>query len=299
MDSIEPLIRENESSYSRSPNLKQKNSDEGNHNEAMRETIDERSEGLEIDLQKLIMAYLRKWWLILLCGIVLAAGAWVYTANCITPLYRAEVSVYVNNIRSNQQIDYLSESNLAASQRLVNTYMNIVKSNRVLDKVADELKGDYTTEDLRKMLSSAQVDETEIFKIYISHPSPLEAVRVANLLAEIAPEEISSLIEGSSARVIDYAKTPDQPFTPSYKKNIFLGGMIGCFLAAAYVTLQYLLDVRIKDDEDLAAIAAYPILGQIPVITAAGSSGKKKHGYGYETAPPEEETPESGEGGAE
>jgi capsular polysaccharide biosynthesis protein len=126
----------------------------------MRETIDERNEGLEIDLQKLIMAYLRKWWLILLCGIILAAGAWAYTANCITPLYQAEVSVYVNNIRSSQQIEYLSESNLAASQRLVNTYINIVKSNRVLDKVAEELKGDYTTEDLQEMLSAAQVDKT-------------------------------------------------------------------------------------------------------------------------------------------
>jgi capsular polysaccharide biosynthesis protein len=118
-------------------------------------------------------------------------------------------------------------------------------------------------------------------------------------LAEIAPEEISSLIEGSSARVIDYAKTPEEPFTPSYKKNIFLGGMIGCFLAAAYVTLQYLLDVRIKDDEDLMAVAAYPILGQIPVIAAAGTSSKKWHGYGYETAPVEEQSPESEEGGAE
>ena len=251
----------------------------------MRETIDERNEGLEIDLHKLIMAYLRKWWLILLCGVVLAAGAWVYTAKCITPLYRAEVSVYVNNIRSNQQIDYLSESNLAASQRLVNTYMNIVKSDRVLNKVSESLGSGYTTESLRLMLSSSQVDETEIFKIYIRHPDPQEAARVANLLAEIAPDEISALIEGSSARVIDYAKVPVEPYTPSYKKNIFLGGMVGCVLAAAYITLQYLLDVRIKDDEDLAAIAEYPILGQIPVITATGTAaGKKKRVYGYQTA---------------
>ena len=264
----------------------------------MRETIDERNEGLEIDLQKLIMAYLRKWWLILLCGVVLAAGAWIYTAKCITPLYRAEVSVYVNNIRSNQQIDYLSESNLAASQRLVNTYVNIVKSDRVLNKVAESLGGGYTTEALRQMLSSAQVDETEIFKIYIRHPDPQEAVRVANLLAGIAPEEISALIEGSSARVIDYAKVPTDPYTPSYRKNIFLGGVIGCVLAVVYVTLQYLLDVRIKDDEDLTALADYPILGQIPMITATGTAaGKKKHVYGYQTDQ-ETQSSDKQEGGA-
>jgi hypothetical protein len=47
------------------------------------------------------------------------------------------------------------------------------------------------------------------------------------------------------------------------------------------------------------AVAAYPILGQIPVIAAAGTSSKKWHGYGYETAPVEEQSPESEEGGAE
>ena len=249
--------------------------------EIMKETKIAREEVMEIDLQKLLMAYLRKWWLILLCGLIVAGGALLYTVKFITPLYQASVSVYVNNSSNNQPVDYVTSSNLDASQKLVNTYINIAKSDRVLDLVAEKLNGDYTVKELREMLSAAQVDKTEIFRIYITSSSPGEAARVANVMAEVAPEEISNLIEGSSARIIDYAKVPEQRYSPSYKKNTMMGGLIGCVLAVAYLTALFLLDVRIRDDEDLTSLTDLPILGQIPNIDAIKDSDRKK--YGYET----------------
>ena len=247
----------------------------------MKETKLARDDVLEIDLQKLLMAYLRKWWLILLCGLVVAGGALLYTVKFITPLYQASVSVYVNNGSNNQPVDYVTSSNLDASQKLVNTYINIAKSDRVLDLVAEKLNGDYTVKELREMFSAAQVDKTEIFRIYITSPSPEEAARVANVMAEVAPGEISNLIEGSSARIIDYAKVPEQRHSPSYRKNTMMGGLIGCVLAVAYLTVLFLLDVRIRDDEDLTSLTDLPILGQIPNIDAIKDSDRKK--YGYET----------------
>ena len=237
---------------------------------------------LEIDLQKLLMTYLRKWWLILLCGLVVACGTLLCTVKLITPLYQASVSVYVNNSSSNQQVDYVTSSNLDASQRLVNTYINIAKSDRVLDLVAEKLNGDYTVDELREMFSAAQMDKTEIFCIYITSPSAEESARVANVMAEIAPEEISRLIDGSSARIIDYAKVPEERYSPSYIKNTALGGLIGCLLAMVYLTVMFLLDMRIRSEEDLTALFDMPILGQIPNIDTINSVNKKKYGYEFD-----------------
>lgn len=253
--------------------------------EIMKETKIAREEVMEIDLQKLLMAYLRKWWLILLCGLVVAGGALLYTVKFITPLYQANVSVYVNNSSNNQPVDYVTSGNLDASQKLVNTYINIAKSDRVLDLVAEKLNGDYTVKELREMLSAAQVDKTEIFRIYITSPSPEEAARVANMMAEVAPGEISNLIEGSSARIIDYAKVPEQRYSPSCRKNTVMGGLIGCVLAVAYLTVLLLLDVHIRDDEDLTSLTDLPILGQIPNIDAIKDSDRKKYGYETEERP--------------
>ena len=60
-----------------------------------------------------------------------------------------------------------------------------------------------------------------------------------------------------------------------------MGGLIGCALVVAYRTALFLLDVRIRDDEDLTSLTDLPILGQIPNIDAIKDSGRKK--YGYET----------------
>ena len=245
--------------------------------------MDEKTEILEIDVQKLLLAYLRKWWLILLCGFLAAAGALVFTAQCITPMYRASVTVYVNNTRSNQQIDTVSGGNLSASQQLVNTYVNIIKSDTVLQKVAEKSSLEYSPEEIRKIMSAAQVDKTELFNVSVLHPDPEMAAYIANAVAEVAPGEIEKIVEGSSTKIIDYAKVPEKRYSPSYQKNTLLGGAAGVLLALLYLTVMYLLDARIKDSEDLTALFDLPVLGQIPNIQQAGASGHQR--YVYETAP--------------
>lgn len=242
--------------------------------------INESRDVLEIDLWKLLLLYLRRWRLIVLCGLAAAVVALVYTANFITPLYRASVTVYVNSVKANQQVDYISASNLATSQQLVNTYVNIIRSDTVLEKVVENAGLGYTAADIRGMMTAAQVDETELFTVFISHPDPEMAARIANAVANVAPGEIEEFVEGSSTKIIDYAKVPTSRYTPSYRKNTLLGGIVGVFLALLYVTLLYLLDVRIKSEEDLTQLFDLPMLGQIPAFEEndrkkAEYSGKK------------------------
>ena len=228
--------------------------------------INESRDVLEIDLWKLLLLYLRRWRLILLCGLAAAVVALVYTANFITPLYRASVTVYVNSVKANQQVDYISASNLATSQQLVNTYVNIIRSDTVLEKVVENAGLGYTAAQIRGMMTAAQVDETELFTVFISHPDPEMAAKIANAVANVAPGEIEEFVEGSSTKIIDYAKVPTSRYTPSYRKNTLLGGIVGVFLALLYVTLLYLLDVRIKSEEDLTQLFDLPMLGQIPAF---------------------------------
>lgn len=240
---------------------------------------------LEIDLWKLLLLYLRRWRLILLCGLLVGALALGYTAKLVTPLYRASVTVYVNNIKSNQQVDYISASNLATSQQLVNTYINIIRSDTVLEKVADSAGLDYSAGQIRGMMTASQMGETELFTVNISHPDPSMAAQIANAVASVAPGEIEEFVEGSSTKIIDYAKVPSTPYTPSYQKNVAMGGLIGVVLAILYITVLYLLDVRIKSEEDLTQLFDLPILGQIPAFEEGERKkpiGQKDESHGAE-----------------
>ncbi len=245
----------------------------------MRENPNATRGGLEIDLQKLLWAYMKRWWMFLVGGLLAAVIALVVTANFVTPTYRASVTVYVNNVSAGQQIEYISSTNLATAQRLVNTYVNIIESDAVLTDVAEKGNLPYSPDELRSMMSAAQKDETEIFTVSITHTDPVMAAKVANTIADVAPEKIGGIVEGSSTKIIDYANVPTAPSSPNVMKSVVLGALIGIVLALIYVTILFLLDVRVKDAEDLESIFDYPVLGQIPVFAVADM--KKKSGYGY------------------
>lgn len=255
----------------------------------MREKRTDNQDMVEIDLWKLLMVFMGRWKMIVIAAVLAAVLTFVYTVQFITPLYRAGIKVYVNNINANETIDYINASNLAASQQLVNTYVNMIRSNTVLEKVAESADFDYTAEEIRRMMTAGQVDETEIFELYITHPDPVEATKIANAIADVAPEEIAYFVEGSSTKIIDYARVPDRPYTPNPVRNTVLGGMMGCLLAMGYLFLSYILDVRIKDEEDLTAMFDIPLLGQIPNFTENNKNKDARYGYGQSTQGGEQE----------
>ena len=220
----------------------------------------------EIDLKDLLVLLIRRIWIILLCALTAGALAYVYTANFITPLYRASVTIYVNNLSAQaaQSVDYISAGNLATSQQLVNTYVNIIRSRTVLEKVVEETGMNVTADDIRDMLSASSIDETEIFEVYVTSPNPEQAAEIANAVAQVAPGVIADIVEGSSTKVIDYAVVPTARYYPSFRSNTLVGCCIGGALAAAVLALRFMMDTSVKSEEDLEEMFQLPVLGSIP-----------------------------------
>lgn len=243
----------------------------------MKENMDERVSGVEINLLELAVVYLRRWWVIALCFLVSVSIAVGVVWKFVTPMYQAKVSIYVSNSRSQEGAELLTNADIVAAQRLVNTYINIVKSDRVIDLMSEALNDDYSPSELADAMRAEQLNETEIFCVYVRHADPAEAARIANVAAEVVPAELSDLIEGTSARVIDTAKIPTSRYSPSYSKAAFVGGIFGIVLALIVLTIVYLRDTHIKDENDLTELFDLPVLGRIPnfEVISSGSS------YGY------------------
>jgi len=248
----------------------------------MNEVPVKREEGIEIDIRDLLVAYLRHWVLILVCGALFVGAAFGYTRFFVTPMYRASVTIYVNNTINIEEQEYVSNANLATSQRLVSTYTTLIESNRVLNKVVEQSGLPYSAGQIRSMMSAEQVGSTEVFKVSISNADPKKAAEIANAVYEYAPAEIMKIVAGSSVEKVDAANVPSAPYTPNYARNCLLGGIIGVVLVIIYVTMKYLLDVRINDSQDIEQMFEYPILGQIPSFDqdAIKKKGYGKYGYG-------------------
>ncbi len=236
----------------------------------MRENSDARSMAVELNLQEIFLLCLRKWWVIALCCVLVAAIAVGYTVMFVTPLYQSKATVYVNNSKSDQTTDYLSSSDISASSRLVNDYMRLTISDRVLNKAAEKLNNDYTSGQIGSFISTSKLESTQIFQIYVTHPVPAEAARIVNAVAEAVPVVGADIIEGSSAEVIDFGKVPRGRISPSNSKAAFFGGIVGVLLAIVFLTIEFLRDTRIKDEDELLALFDLPVLGRIPDFEQEG-----------------------------
>lgn len=235
---------------------------------------------MEIDFLDVLKALGKRLWIIVLSGALIGALMLMYTVLFVTPLYQASVTLYINN-KSAIGGSGVSSSDLAVALQLVETYTNIVRSDRVVDKVIDASGVELTTKQVKSMISAASVGETEIFEVTVTSPDPELSVKLANTIAEVAPAEIKGIIEGSSAKVIDYAKLPNGRSSPSYTKNTVLGTVIGAVLAALVIAILHLLDTRIKKEEDLISIeasftGAIPVLGAIPEMVVTGKRVARK-----------------------
>ena len=233
---------------------------------------------LQFDIWKLLQLCLKKWWMIALFALAGAAISLFYTVNFITPQYRSSVTIYVNNNVNSEAREYVSGGDLSTSQQLVSTYTNMLTSDTVLEQVAEATGLNYSAGSLRGMVSAAQVEDTEIFKVYVTNADPVEATTIANAIAQTAPDVIANFVEGSSTKIIDYAKVPTGRFSPSYKRNIVIGFASGAVLALVLLVLYLLLDVRIKEESDLTDLFDIPVLGQIPDLDR-NASGENHYSY--------------------
>lgn len=240
--------------------------------------MEKRDDIVEINLAKLLQFYLQNI-LKIMAGVLLCIVlALLSTRFLMTPIYRADVTIYVNNTRSGQTVEFVNGSNLATAQQLVNTYVNIINSNTVLDNVIQTGDLNCTVKELRDMMSAEQIDDTEMFTVSISDPDPKMAAHIVNTIARIAPEKISEFVEGSSTKVIDYAQVPASPYTPSYAKNLVLGGLLGCLVMLTILTFRYMFDMRIKSEDDIEQYFHAPVLGIIPSF----DQNHNKHRSGYD-----------------
>lgn len=231
-------------------------------------------ETVEIDLRELVSALIKKAWLIILCAAVLGTAMLAYTANFVTPTYKATATFYVNN-NANSDGERVDSTDLAVALRLVNSYVDIVKRDVVMSAVVEKLQMNISPSQLSSMVSSQVVGETEIFTVTVASADPQMSATIANTIAEVAPGIISGIISGSRATVIDYARVPTGRSSPSYTTSAILGAMLGALLAVVFIFIQTRLDVHVKTEEMLAQICGAPVLGVIPDFADNTGKGRK------------------------
>lgn len=239
-----------------------------------------RSGEIEIDLKRVLDAVVHRAWLIGIVAVVCAILTFLGTFFFVTPKYDSSAVFYVNNnaLSVGDTSLSLSTGDISAAKSLVDSYIVILKTRTTLNDVIDYAQVDRTYAELKEMISAASVNDTEIFEIVITSEDPQEAEKIANAIAYILPKRISSIIEGTSAKIVDTAVVASAPSSPSYTNNTLIGLLVGFGVTVAAIVLREIFDVSIRTEDDIQQCCNHPVLAAVPDMTAPSKGGY--YGYG-------------------
>lgn len=243
------------------------------------ETVNDKNfQTIEIDMITVIKALVSRIKLIISIVVIIALIAAFVSTFLIQKKYTASVRFYVSNNKDviSQNID---SSDIDASTKLVPTYADLLKSKAVIYEVIEETKLDCSVEQLVSMLKVEMITDTQMLILNVVANNPDDAFIIANAVADIAPEKITEIMNGSTIKIVDYADKPKAPSSPNVVKNIGLGIFVGLVFAILVVILLELNDTTIKSEEDIREIFPdIPIIGVIPEISIESTEvirGKK------------------------
>lgn len=238
----------------------------------------EENKEIYIDLSKIFSTLKKRIVYILLIALVGTTISGCITNFFITPKYTASVQLHVYS-NSNNRIgssSSISSGDYDASQKLVNTYLVVVKSNTFREKVADKLGGNITANQIKRMVTCAQIEDTLAFQVNVTSTSPQQAMDIANAIAEACPEEIVRILKVGGVEVIDYATLPTSPSSPDLNRNLLIGFVVAFFAAFIFFYIKELFDTSIHDQRDLESEFDIPILGTVPKLIPVTSKTDNK-----------------------
>ncbi len=235
--------------------------------------------------------------LIPIIAVMIAGGliGFVMSAFVLQKQYTSEALLYVEN-SSNKNQEAININDISAAQKLVNTCQILFTSDYIFDRLREEMGADWSNSEMEDMIRVESVNSTEVLRISVATASPALSVAVADKLVELSQEEYRRVIRNGSIEVVSSPTYPLEHTFPSVKLFTAGGLAIGLFGSYLFFLLIEMLDTRVREDDDLAALYDIPVFAEIMDFeTADNSKYKSNYDYDYSYGDSYEEEPEEEE----
>lgn len=223
--------------------------------------MERQNEGIEIDLISLFY-YLRKRIIIIVAAALVATAlGFVISTFFITPQYTAETRLYVLN-RSDET--NMSASSFQIANYMLNDYKVLITGRNVTAKVIEQLNLDMSSSGLEKRIRVTAPEDTRVLQISVTDEDPQRAADIANVVREVASEQIQDIMDVDAVKLVYEAGVPAAPSSPNVMRNTFLSMLLGAVIAVAVLVVIYTVDDTITKEEDVTRHLGLSVLAVIP-----------------------------------
>lgn len=214
---------------------------------------------------------------IILAAVIVVGAFAAYNLLLRDPRYASTATLYIlhqSEREDSTSSDAVNEVSLAL--RLVYDCDYLLKSRTVLNEVIETLNLDMTYEQLYERITTVNPENTRVLEITVEGDSPEQAKAIVDMICDIGPGRIAEAMGYSQVNRYEYGTLPEYP---SNSPGLLIYAVVA--VAAAVLTygvflMIFLLDDRIRTDEDIKRELGLSVLAEIPDM-----NDNSRSAYGY------------------
>ena len=226
----------------------------------------------EINLRDLLSYFKKHLILFIVVVLFVVSAGTIYSVFILKPEYKSQATVILSSDKSKNTV----QSEINANKNLIDTYTEVVKSHRVLDRVKNEMQISDTYEQLVKKVTVASLKDTEIISISVVDLDKNHSYSLANKIADTFTEEIGQIYNDKSVNVLDRAVEPQKPYNVDLVKQEAIYAAAGIVLATAVIFLMFYFDRTIKTTEQIEQLFKLPIYGKVRKLETEKQKQQRK-----------------------
>ncbi len=230
----------------------------------------------ELDLKELIQIFWEKRIQIILVTAIFIVIGVIYTVGFVKPKYQSKTSLLLaTNSSSQSSTNGITINDLNINSKLVSTYSDMVKGNKIPREVIKNLGMDLQEDEVRKAISIQARDNADMIDIVVKYDDPVTAQKIANETAKVFIENVKQYYKIENLYVYDEAEVENEPYNINHKKDILIFAVIGVVVAFGYVLIANMLDTTIKSVQDIEKNSGVTVLASIPIYGINENKGKR------------------------
>jgi capsular polysaccharide biosynthesis protein len=134
----------------------------------------------------------------------------------------------------------------------------------VLNEVIENLGLNFDYETLSSKLKITNPSDSRILELDVTDSDPYLAKRIVDEIAAVSSKYIGEKMEVTTPNIIEEGVIPYRSTSPSMRKNVLLGLMLGLLLGCAIVTVEELMNDAIVTEEDVEQYLGLYTLAVLP-----------------------------------
>jgi len=217
----------------------------------------------DVNLKELFRYILARCYVVILVLIAVLSVGVLCSVYLKTPMYKSSTKV-VLTYEKNADTATITTNDVQLSNNLVKTYSEIVKSQSVLSKVANNLKLEGGAEALASKLTVTAVANTQLITVTVADADAEKAKTIADEIAKVFKAEIINIYKIDNVQIVDKAQLASEPYNIDMMSSLLKYLAAGAAVGIGVVLLMFYLDNTIKNSQVVEDKVGLVVLGVVP-----------------------------------